>query len=252
MQYREKSIDDTHEDEQDRYCVGDKRKPSALQGYPECIDNAMDNFIEPKTFVEHIGADDSNDNNRRNSRGIEEIRSRVQHHGKAQRYEDHAGYLRVVKQFFQDIIRAFEVWHLVDYHAADARYRDLRLDDRDNIFIFSTVSNKNTVGRPGLFYYLLERGGNPPIPLYHMEVISGNNRDYGVFAFCSEFIINFHCRKNCIDIRVFGISKCQRVCCVQAVFPANRLALDFCLPPDIIVPVNTQDQRPSLHHYRYL
>ena len=91
--------------------------------------------------------------------------------------------------------------------------------------------------------------GNPPVTIDHVQVISGNYCYLGIFPFCGKFIEYFDRRKNCIDIRVLGIGKCQCVCCIQAGFPANRRALDFCFPADIIVPVNTQDQCPSLGHY---
>ena len=70
-------------------------------------------------MTDHTDNDDGRD-----TREIEQVRSRIQHHGETQRDEDHAGYLRVVKQFFQDIIRAFKIWHLVDNHPADARNRN--------------------------------------------------------------------------------------------------------------------------------
>jgi hypothetical protein len=82
----------------------------------------------------------------------------------------------------------------------------------------------------------------------HVQVIAGNHRNHRIFTLCNQFVIDLDCLEYCVDIRVLGISKRERIRCVQACHPTYDRAFNVRLPPDIIVPVYTQDESPTYTH----
>src|SRR4030042_3592885 len=114
FQHVNKTYGKSDDNEQDSGRIRDKGKSSPGERYTEGIHNAVHDLVKPESLVKQVSPDYPHDNDCRNTGVIEQVCRGIENHCKPEGEKNHAGNLRIVKEFFQDIIGAFQIGHLVD------------------------------------------------------------------------------------------------------------------------------------------
>ncbi len=95
----------------------------------------------------------------------------------------------------------------------------------------------------------VETGRYPPITLEQVHMVAADDGDGDLFPpFPGKFVVEFDRLEDRVDVGVLGIDQGERGRRMEACLPAHDGAIDPGFKPEIVIAIDTEDERPLFCH----